>query len=109
MMAHPAGQQVGQGFKASVGMIWKSPLVVRTLLTPKGIKHEKGVHPLLKRVTDNPGQLDARAIGRASTLDNRFKTARSFGIEWLSHRRHRAFSFSTVDTLDNMDDLPGLK
>jgi hypothetical protein len=59
---HSSSNHVGDGFKSTVGMIWKTTTIVIGIITAKVIEHQEGIEPSLVSLCQNPCEFDTIAV-----------------------------------------------
>jgi hypothetical protein len=61
-MQHAPGDHVGDGLEATVRVVGEASDVVVGLVAAKGVEHQEGVEPVLQRLGEHTGELDASAV-----------------------------------------------
>ena len=75
-VAHAPGNHVGHGFEAPMRVIREAAQVIARVVAAEGVEHEIRIEPLLQRLMQHAGQLDAVAIAGRYTGDDVVERAR---------------------------------
>ncbi len=102
-MPHAAGQHVGNCFKATVEMLWKSINIIRRFKTSKQINHQEWIESLLFILGQDTGKTNPISIlGRGTRNQTLNASGAEYGIVLIKKIGILEQSISTVN-------IPGIR